>query len=62
MTVKVVTDSTSDIPAEVARELGITVVPLYIHFGNEIYQDGVDLSADEFYHKLVTEPRLRIDS
>jgi len=54
MVVKVVTDSTSDIPAEVARELGITVVPLYIHFGNEVYQDGVDLSADEFFHKLVT--------
>lgn len=58
MTVKVVTDSTSDIPAEVAQELGITVVPLYVHFGKETYQDGVDLSADEFYHKLVTEPEL----
>jgi len=58
MTVKVVTDSTSDIPVKVAQELGITVVPLYVHFGNEIYQDGVDLSADEFYHKLVTESKL----
>ena len=58
MTVKVVTDSTSDIPAEVAQELGITVVPLYVHFGHETYQDGVDLSADEFYHRLVTEAEL----
>jgi len=58
VTVKVVTDSTSDIPAQVAQELGITVVPLYIHFGHDVYQDGVDISADEFYHKLVTEPKL----
>ena len=58
MTVKVVTDSTSDIPAEVAKELGIRVVPLYVHFGNETYQDGINLSADEFYHKLTTEPKL----
>ncbi len=58
MAVKVVTDSTSDIPAEVARELEIAVVPLYLHFGNEVYQDGVDLSADEFFHKLVTAPEL----
>ena len=56
MTVKVVTDSASDISDEVVRELGITVVPLYVHFVHEVYQDGVDLSADEFYHKLVTEP------
>jgi len=58
MVVKVVTDSTSDIPAEVAQELEIAVVPLYVHFGNEVHQDGVDLSADEFFHKLVTEPIL----
>ncbi len=58
MTVKVVTDSTSDILAEVAQELGITVVPLYVHFGHETYQDGVDLSADEFYRRLMTEPEL----
>jgi DegV family protein with EDD domain len=58
MTVKVVTDSTSDIPPEVAQELGITVVPLFIHFGNEVYQDGIDLSADEFYRRLVAEPKL----
>ena len=58
MTVKVVTDSTSDISAEVVQELGITVVPLYVHFGKETYQDGVDLSADEFYRRLMTEPEL----
>jgi len=50
--VKVVTDSCSDITPQLAQELGITVVPLYVQFGNEIYRDNVDLSTEEFYHKL----------
>jgi DegV family protein with EDD domain len=50
--VRVVTDSSSDIPPEVARELGITVIPLYVRFGDEVYRDGVDISADQFYDKL----------
>lgn len=53
MTVKVVTDSTSDIPAELAEELGITVVPIYVIFGQETYRDRVDIGTDEFFHKLV---------
>lgn len=55
--IKVVTDSTADLPPEVARSLGITVVPLYVHFGDEVFRDGVDLSADEFYHRLQASPR-----
>jgi DegV family protein with EDD domain len=51
--VKVVTDSSSDIPPEVAQELGITVIPLYIRFGDEVYRDGVDISAEQFYARLV---------
>ncbi len=58
MTVKVVTDSTADIPVEVAQELDIAVVPLYIHFGHDVYQDGVDITADEFYQRLTTAPEL----
>lgn len=50
--VKVVTDSSSDIPPEVARELDITVIPLYVRFGDEAYRDGVDISPDQFYEKL----------
>ncbi len=52
MTVKIVTDSVSDISPATAAELGITVVPLNVVFGNEIYRDGVDLTTDEFYRKL----------
>jgi DegV family protein with EDD domain len=52
--VKVVTDSCSDITPQLAQEFGITVVPLYVQFGKETYRDNVDLSTEEFYHKLET--------
>lgn len=50
--VKLVTDSASDLPAEVAKELEITVVPLHIQFGDQTYKDRVDLSPEEFYGRL----------
>jgi DegV family protein with EDD domain len=50
--VKLVTDSASDLPPEVAKELGIILVPLHIQFGSETYKDRVDLSPEEFYNKL----------
>ena len=50
--VKIVTDSCSDITPQLAQELGITVVPLYVHFGDEAYRDNVDLSTEEFYRRL----------
>jgi len=52
--VKVVTDSGSDITTEAARRLGITVVPVYLRFGDKVYRDGVDIAPDEFYAKLVS--------
>lgn len=58
MTVKVVTDSTADLPPALAKELGITVVPLNVHFGTEVYRDGVEILPDEFYRRLATTPRL----
>ncbi|MBM4448346.1 MAG: DegV family protein [Chloroflexi bacterium] len=53
MTVEIVTDSLSDITPEFAKELGVTVVPLYVRFGEEVYRDRVEITTDEFYHKLV---------
>jgi len=52
--VKIVTDGVSDIPQKVAEELGITIIPLYVRFGVESYRAGVDLSTEEFYHKLTS--------
>lgn len=58
MTVKVVTDSTCDLPPAVARELDITVVPVQVLFGGTTYQDGLDLSTDDFYRRLQSAPVL----
>jgi DegV family protein with EDD domain len=52
MNIKIVTDSTSDISQELAQSLGITVVPIYIRFGDKVYRDGVDLTNEEFYRML----------
>jgi len=50
--IRIVTDSTSDVPESVARELDIVVVPAYVIFGMQSYQDGVTLSREEFYERL----------
>jgi len=52
MTIRIVTDSTCDLPVETIRELGIAVMPLNIHIGDKAYLDGVDLSREEFYRQL----------
>ncbi len=56
MTIKVVTDSSADLPPKLAEELGIEVVPLYVRFGEEVYRDRVDISEDEFYQRLLRDP------
>ncbi|MDI6815318.1 MAG: DegV family protein [Dehalococcoidales bacterium] len=56
MTVKIVTDSSADLPAQLVQELGITVVPLYVRFGEKVYRDRVDISEDEFYQRLEHDP------
>lgn len=62
MAVAIVTDSTSDIEPAKAAELGITVVPLFVLFGERGYKDYVELSRGEFYHKLQNESVLPITS
>ena len=53
MTVKIVTDSLGNIPSKIAEELGITIIPIYVRFGTETYRDGVDLTTEQFYEKLM---------
>jgi DegV family protein with EDD domain len=55
MTVKIITDSSASIPASVVEELGITVIPSLIRFGEEVYRDGVDMSTDQFYERLTSD-------
>ncbi len=52
MVIKIVTDSTADLPPELAKEQGISVVPLYLRFGDEVFRDMVDIDQDEFYRRL----------
>jgi DegV family protein with EDD domain len=56
MIIKIVTDSTADLPPALAEELGITVVPLYVLFGHESYRDRVDITEDQFYQRLLNGP------
>ena len=52
--VAIVTDSTAYIPNDVLKQYSITVTPQILIWGDETYQDGVDIQPDEFYRKLST--------
>ncbi len=56
--VKIVTDSLADIPPAMAKELDITQVPAVVRFGDHEYRDRIDLSAAEFYKRLVASETL----
>lgn len=56
MTIKIVTDSTSDLTVEMYSRHDIAVVPLNVHFGDENYKDKVDLTPEQFYSLLKTSP------
>ena len=56
MAVKIITDSTSDISPELAQELNIRIVPIYVRFDSEVYRDGIDITNDEFYERLASSP------
>jgi len=51
-TVKILADSTCDISLEEATRLGVTIIPMNILFGEEIYRQNIDLSTSDFYKKL----------
>jgi len=55
MTVKIITDSLSDITSDISDKLGITVVPLTVLFGHEAFLDRVTMTTDEFYTRLANE-------
>ena len=58
MTVRVVTDSSSDMPRDIAAQYGISVIPQKIIFGTEELRGGVDITGDEFYRRVSTSPTL----
>ena len=50
--IKIITDSTLDLPAELIREKDIEVLPLLINFGEESYLDGVEITTKEMIDKI----------
>ena len=50
--VAIVTDSTSDLPPDLRQRLGITMVPLNVHFGSEVFRDQIDITTDQFIERL----------
>lgn len=58
MTIKIVTDSTSDISLEIAKQLGISIVPVYVNIDDKVYRDLYDIEHDEVY-KLVAEGKVK---
>jgi len=52
MSVRIVTDSACDLPAEIIQEYNISVIPLFIHIGEQSYLDGIDMKHDQFYENL----------
>ena len=56
--VRIVTDSTADLSEDQQRAAGITVVPLNVRFGDQVFKDHVDLTGDDFFDKLKTSPQL----
>ncbi|MGD0779972.1 MAG: DegV family protein [Dehalococcoidales bacterium] len=53
MPVKIVTDSVADIPPGIVKELDISIIPVLVRFGEQTYRDGIDITNDQFYQRLV---------
>ena len=51
MSIKIITDSASDIPQ--GFDMDLTILPLTVSFGEEQFQDNINLSHQEFYEKLI---------
>ncbi|MBH1941128.1 DegV family protein [Mobilitalea sibirica] len=58
MAIRIITDSTSDIGKEQAKQMDITIVPLKVIFGDKEYREGVEITIDGFYEKLVKAEKL----
>ncbi|KAB8142643.1 DegV family protein [Chloroflexia bacterium SDU3-3] len=59
--IKIVTDSASDIPLGLAHELGIEIVPIYIHVGDQTYRSGLDITNEPFY-QLFQDSKQRVST
>ena len=58
MAIKIVSDCTADIPADLAERLGVTVVPAYVLIDDVAHREGVDITREDFYVRLPASPRV----
>lgn len=56
--INIVVDSASDVDSDEAKNYGVTLLPMEVRFGNELYMDGVDLSHRRFFEKLIESDEL----
>jgi DegV family protein with EDD domain len=56
MKIGIITDSTADLPLELAAEYGIEVVPVQVAIGDRHFRDGVDITPDQLYQEMITGP------
>ena len=54
--IRIVTDSTADLPSGLVQEFNITVVPLIVRFGSEVLHEGTEITNAQFYHRLTVDP------
>ncbi len=58
MAIKIIVDSTSDIPADLIEKYGIEVVPLTVNFEDKCYLDKIEITSQEFFNKLAESEKL----
>ena len=55
MAIRIVTDSSADLPPQLAERWNITVVPCYVVIDDYSYRDGIDISSEDFYRRLLSD-------
>lgn len=60
--IRIVTDSSSDIPADTVKETGITVVPLYVGYDGEFYKDNLEISHEDVFDALLSGKKVHTAS
>jgi DegV family protein with EDD domain len=58
MTVKIITDSMADLPDDLIKKLNIAVIPVNVLFGTVCYRDGIDMTTEQFYDRLIASKTL----
>lgn len=53
--IKIITDSTADLPKDIIEKYGIEVIPLFVNFGDTDYKDGVDIELEQLFTKIEKE-------